>query len=128
MLPTSQPWLMFLKASYHLAAASRPALCQQACAGLTSCVYIQYEHDTCCLCINAAADVTAAGAALTSAQSQPYRTHVKVDIADVIFTSTSCRSDLMQDVLQDLGPQQNFNQQTSESNLMRVRFRKPAVL
>ena len=103
-------------------ATARPVTCQERCTSLSSCVYLQYEHDTCWLCINAAADVTAEDG-LASAAAQTYRAHVKIGIEDVIFASAggaTCRGSLMMGVSR--GPAENFAQTTAQNNLNRMRF------
>ena len=86
------------------------------------CVYLQYEHDTCWLCINDAADVTAEQG-LTSAAAQTHSAHVKIGIEDVIFApdgGATCRGPLMMGV--DTGLAENFAQITAQNNLNRMRF------
>ena len=67
----------------------RPVKCKRRCRAVESCVFLQYEADTCYLCIHDAADAAGENYLTSSAAPpQAVRTHVKLGIADVIFTST----------------------------------------
>ena len=105
-------------------AAARPVVCQQRCTALSSCVYLQYERDTCWLCSNAADDVTAEQG-LTSAASQVLLTHVKTGIENVIFASSpsqDCTGSLMEGAPSSVGGQPFSETATAGSNLTKITF------
>ena len=98
----------------------RPVRCKYRCDAVASCVFYQYEADTCYLCIHDAADAAAEDQLTSStAPAQAVRTHVKQDIADVIFTSTqSCHGPM----LPPTATSQNYNQTSTSGPITRMRF------
>ena len=98
----------------------RQVKCKNRCIAVESCVFYQYEADTCYLCIHDAADAAAENHLTSStAPAQAARTHVKQDIADVIFTSTQpCHGPLLTPGALD----PNFYRISTGSLITRLRF------